>query len=950
MIHFREGQTVRVRGTRSIITRVIASTVDPTSSRLDLRVVTGERPGSHFSVIIPIDRVESEEVEPISLDRLTSYGRWARFHDAYRFELAPPPGALFATPQARIAIEDYQRLPAQKALALPRPRLLIADDVGLGKTVEAGLIYLELAARRRARRVLVVAPASICKQWRSELLEKFGIDFDVFTRDRIEEVRRASDLGGNPFTLRPRVIISLDLAKMDSTFTELRAAAWDLAIVDEAHHVALGDDADPTRNRRFAEWLAGATRGLLLLSATPHDGNDATFASLLQLLERRIVPPGAPLQRSAIDPYIVRRLKRDITDSDGRTPRFVPRDPVCGLAVRLDPRERELNDKVMSTVRELREVALRAKGEERVRVEFLATIVRKRLASSRAALARTIQNRRMKIDDKLGALATRRDLLRRARAGEPLEDEEQAQLELDLHATSIVAAQQQTARMRRTGETEADLFANLDALVADLEGVPESKLGVLVNHLQAVRAGEPDENVIIFTEYRDTATAIADGLRSSFPSTVLLLHGEVDDRDAILARFTTTSGLILVATDVASEGLNLQQRCRTIVHYDLPWNPNRLEQRNGRIDRYGQQRAPRIAFLYAADTYDGELLAILVRKLQKQIEALGSVGDVLGAMQPKRLDVLFDRADDTMTPALRVDAEGRIDDVLKLAVAPPALRNVASRPARATLIERPKLGAFVVGAVRQCGGEAKQDGSELNIARLPVGWTSNGIESRYSLGSGSTDAPLLTERTALVRAAINAVRELRYDRLQDPRVAAVILQSIDGPTVVSTFLVSLRAADGDVLERLVAYSCIRDGKPARGEALLRASDIAEPPDLARRAQALFEPWWSSATEAAALTALAEARSWRESLVLERAETVRRGRSQLGDWFAAEGRVIRDEAGMGGLAFESHDTPAVTRKLAVLEAEHACQRAALDAYADLTEPVVEALGLLLAVPA
>ena len=122
MIHFREGQTVRVRGTRSIITRVIASTVDPTSARLDLRVVTGERPGSHFSVIIPIDRVESEEVEPISLDRLTSYGRWARFHDAYRFELAPPPGALFATPQARIAIEDYQRLPAQKALALPRPR------------------------------------------------------------------------------------------------------------------------------------------------------------------------------------------------------------------------------------------------------------------------------------------------------------------------------------------------------------------------------------------------------------------------------------------------------------------------------------------------------------------------------------------------------------------------------------------------------------------------------------------------------------------------------------------------------------------------------------------------------------------------------------------------------------------------------------------------------------
>lgn len=243
--------------------------------------------------------------KPSSLERITPYVRWARFHDAYRFELAPPPGALLALPQARIRIEAFQRVPAQCALALPRPRLLVADDVGLGKTVEAGLVYLELAARRRAGRVLVVAPASICRQWRTELLDKFGIEFDVFTRDRIEEVRRASDLGGNPFTLRPRVIVSLDLAKMDAPFAELRASTWDLAIVDEAHHVALGEDAEPTRNRRFAEWLAKATRGLLLLSATPHDGSDATFASLLRLLEQRIVPPGAALQRAVINPYIV---------------------------------------------------------------------------------------------------------------------------------------------------------------------------------------------------------------------------------------------------------------------------------------------------------------------------------------------------------------------------------------------------------------------------------------------------------------------------------------------------------------------------------------------------------------------------------------------------------------------------------------------------------------------
>lgn len=949
MIAFREGQTVRVRGTRSIVVRVAASTVDPEVARLDVRVVTGERPGHTFSVVIPIERVEAEAPTPMSLERIAPFRLWERFHDAYRFELTAPPNSLTARPQARITIEEYQRIPAQRALALPRPRLLVADDVGLGKTIEAGLVYLELAARHRARRVLVVAPASICRQWHDELLQKFGIEFDVFTRDRIEEVRRGSDIGGNPFMLRPRVIISLDLAKMEATFAELRASTWDLAIVDEAHHVALDEDADKTQNRRFAEWLQGATHGLLLLSATPHDGNDATFSSLLELLERRIVPPGAPLQRSAIEPFVVRRLKRDIYEADGRTPRFIPREVVVGLPVALSAAERALHDDVMATIRDLRETARAVKGEERTRIDFLATIVRKRLASSRAALARTAENRRETVHATLETMRARRDLLRRARSGEPLTTEEQAQLELDLHAASIDAARRRISRATRRSEAERDLFDDLVTSIAQLAHEPETKVEVLAQHLAVAHEEDPDENLLVFSEYRDTVEDLGTKLRERFGAKVLVLHGESDDRNELLQRFSSSGGLILIATDVASEGLNLQARCRTIVHYDLPWNPNRLEQRNGRIDRYGQRRSPRIAYLYAADTYDGELLNILVRKIERQIAALGSVGDVLGALQPRRLDDLFGRTEDSMTPLLRIESERRIDDLLSGAVAPKALSTIATPSRDVRVVERPALGPFVAGAIRQCGGEAELNGAQLTIKRLPLGWRADGIELHYALGEGAS-GPMLSEQAPLVRSAINALRELRYDLKADPRVAAVVSSVVGTPTLVGTFVIAVRARDGGLVEELAAYGSTETGDAFPADHLIAVSDAPEPDGLAARAQSAFSGWWDAAFERLGALALSRTEALCKRVAGERAEQARRARQQLGDWFAAECRVAREAAGIGGLALAGEEPLAVRRRIAAMEAEHARQREALDAYADISAVAPDSLGALLVMPA
>jgi SNF2 family DNA or RNA helicase len=336
---FTAGQNVRVRGLRALVTSVSPSSVDPECARIDLRVLSGERQGDLFSVFSPIDHVEPEQVPPLKIDRLASFALWTRYHDAYRLELAAPPNALTANPQAQIAIDKYQMVPAKKLLALPRPRLLIADDVGLGKTIEAGIAYLELAQRRLAKRVLIVTPSSIREQWRKELLEKFGIEFDVFDREAVDAYRRQAEIGANPWLLRPRIIVSIDTAKMDGTFAELRRTSWDLAIIDEAHHVTEKDEDDVTRNRMFARWLASSARGLVLLTATPHDGNDETFASLLRLLEPRIAIQGA-LEQPVVGEYVVRRLKRDIRNPDG-SPKFVPREPVQGIPVALNDEARK---------------------------------------------------------------------------------------------------------------------------------------------------------------------------------------------------------------------------------------------------------------------------------------------------------------------------------------------------------------------------------------------------------------------------------------------------------------------------------------------------------------------------------------------------------------------------------------------------------------------------------
>ncbi len=664
--------------------------------RLRLRGLDEPFRNEEICVLHPIEEVEPDDIPELDL---AHPGRLARFQllmDSSRLGLAPGDDRLVSSTRSRIEFEPYQQIPALRALELPRPRLLIADDVGLGKTIEAGLILRELNARRRAARILIVCPASIIEQWPTELSSKFGFQFKIFDSDGVSETRRSLEVGTNPWSAEPRVIASVDFIKRrEGAFRELSASRWDVIIIDEAHHLASGNDDEMTDRFRLARWLATENTGaLLLLTATPHDGYDENFKALLSLLEPSIIVPGRDLKYDQYRRHMVRRLKRHVRLQDG-SPKFVEREPVQALGVTLPAEEAALQQAVSEEAANLDLLADKAIRADRESIRLVATILRKRAASSLTALRKTVAQRKENIGQTIGEVEVRRDHLRALRRGETIPEEAQARLELDLYR-SYLSTMQRTGRELRRLKDEVEGLDQLEELILDCGAAPEAKLATLASWLKTIHSGHPDEKVIVFSEYADTVESIVTHLEMhGYSSQVVQLTGDTGnrkDRTKALLRFASAESRILVATDVAGEGLNLQEHCHHLVHFELPWNPNRMEQRNGRIDRYGQKKAPVIAFLYAEDSYEGEVMKRLVLKIEAQMRRLGSVGDVLGQIQVDSIERLLSRPAPDMHRAIE-DAEAQIDSEL----------NRASDP-----------------RIREQLGEANEDKVELDRATAAV--------------------------------------------------------------------------------------------------------------------------------------------------------------------------------------------------------------------------------------
>lgn len=612
------GIKVAVRGLEWDVTEVLP--LGP-QQLVRLACCGGDLAELEWEVLYPAETIAVMHSDPRPEDA-GPLADWRRFHIARLLEQIPGVPA----PPGRVVIEAYQRVPLLRALDMVRPRLLLADGVGLGKTIQAGLIAAELLVRRRAHRVLIVCPPGpLLRQWEQEMRVRFGLRFGVIADSAgLREARRGLELGGNPFEATALCLTSMDFAKSDRVLAELERVAWDLVIIDEAHH-CVGNE---NQRRGLAGVLADRSDGLLLLTATPHDGNDANFASLIELLDPSLVDAAGKLVGSGYRRHVVRRLKSHIRAPDG-TPLFRERVVV---PVRVDVSDAAPVAAFHQALSALVAPRLQRSRDRSGLSDALAFVsLLKRSMSSIAACVATLRVVAQRYGSKpsrerRGALR----VWRRRMAGfgvlGPAEEAEIAELEAEEMAAAL------------NGERVADELAALIRLgEAALRHDP--KLAALVLEVRLIRLRHPDANVIVYTEYADSQLAAVDAL-AAVDGVVLNISG-VDseaERSRVAKRFAEQDGIVLVRTDSLAEGLNLHRRCFHLIHLDLPYNPNRLEQRNGRIDRYGQRFDPEIRYLFLAGTFEERLLLRLIAKYEKARACLSFMPNTLGVgADPARL-------------------------------------------------------------------------------------------------------------------------------------------------------------------------------------------------------------------------------------------------------------------------------------------------------------------------
>lgn len=631
---FLRGASWLVREQTSLGSRVRLSLEDPES-------------GEHIEALCPPDEYEPI-VEPApSLDRrsLVPFGIWASLHQAVTVQ-APPEGGYAAFVAGRISPEAYQFAPLARLLVGPRRSILIADDVGLGKTIEAGICMLELIARGIGKRILIVVPPGLIPQWIDEMHDKFGLSFvPVENSASLDRAQTAISEGLQPWAYFDRVITSTEYLKRREVSGAALARMWDVIVVDEAHYLAeSGTAANPysTARTRLGPRLREASRALILLTATPHNGYRHSFRSLLELVE----PANATLHGRTEDVQrrvahsMIRRLKPQIVKtgaSGAAVAAFPVRLPVSRIEVR-DLCTEEKDAFRLVTDYCARTIKAATLTQEADLVSFAMQIVKKRMLSSRKALHRTVENRLKALASSRSEEPPARSELRELQAALPL-----AETAAERTADKILrAAISRDVRRRKSEKQQLEKVRTLLEAVAEK---PDPKIAALVADLERDVLSIAGEKAIIFTEYRDTLEALREafGQRDVLRGAFAELTGGLSarQRKARIARFHEADCRILIATDAASEGLNFQKRCCRLYHFELPWNPNRLEQRNGRIDRHGQTRAPDIRYLFYPDSPEDRVLDRLVQRIGTMHDDRVSTPDILGILEGARLEEIL---------------------------------------------------------------------------------------------------------------------------------------------------------------------------------------------------------------------------------------------------------------------------------------------------------------------
>ena len=663
------GQIVHVRARQYLVNEVVPPPQPGHATLLRLSCLEDDAQGDPLEVLWEHE-LDARVLGRASWDRVASRGfdRPALF-SAYLHTLrwacvtATDP-KLFQSPyRAGIEVKDYQLEPLRKALAMPRVRLFIADDVGLGKTIEAGLILREMLLRQRVRQVVVACPPSVVRQWQEEMEQRFGLTFVIFDRDFVAACRRERGYGVNPWTTHTRFIISHPLLRDETYAAPLRewlrpetsedqTTAQSLLILDEAHNAAPASGAryavDSHFTRAIRE-LAQRFEHRLFLSATPHNGHSNSFSALLEILDPDRFCRGVPPDGHLLDEVLVRRLKSDLREIS--TDDFPDRRVVPEVLDNLPEDAPELLlSRLLQRYRELREARLAAAPRgQRSAGMLVVTALQKRLLSSIEAFASTLAVHRRAID-KHPTHSTDDTLLPDLSQG-PGADDERAELpEEELAREDAAQLELATTRGPALGPEERALLTEMAKVAEAARHLPDARVRRFFEWLRLHACpdlGSPDarwndRRVLLFTEYADTKRYLMDQIGAAIESSdqanlrIRAFHGGMGDdaREQIKHAFNADPKQhplrILVATDAAREGVNLQNHCADLFHFDIPWNPSRMEQRNGRIDRK-LQRSPVVHCRYFVlpQRAEDRVLDVLVRKTATIHRELGSLSPVV---------------------------------------------------------------------------------------------------------------------------------------------------------------------------------------------------------------------------------------------------------------------------------------------------------------------------------
>ncbi len=922
------GQLVDVRQRRFVVTEILKSGLrpDPLSPRAngqqhlvtlssveddglgeELRVVWELEPGARVLEGAALPEPSGFD-EPRRLDAFLDAVRWGAVSSANVRALQSP----F---RSGIDIEDYQLDPVVRALGMPRVNLLVADDVGLGKTIEAGLVAQELILRHRTRTVLVVCPASIQIQWRDQMRDKFGLEFRIVDSSLMKNLRRSRGLHVNPWTHFPRLITSIDFLKRERPmrlFREVLPAEgepafprrFDLLIVDEAHNAApagTGRYATDSDRTRAVRTLAPHFEHKLFLTATPHNGYPESFSSLLELLDAQRFARGVRPDKRRLGEVMVRRLKRDLPPRWDGTPRFPER--------KLEPLEVEYTGAERRAHAALQEYAsLRQKGAadkvEEVAANFVLKLLKKRLFSSPEAFASTLEQHERSL------LSARRKKQTRPKTGilrrqvEGVEEDFADDEAFEALAEEVVEAA--SSLFREPDSRERDLLREMREYGRAATAGPDSKAKTLIRWLEAtLKPGGrwAQTRAIVFTEYRATQKWLTELLSAaglSGEGRLMTMHGgmNAEERERIKAAFQTDPEVspvrILLATDAASEGIDLQNHCSRLIHYEIPWNPNRMEQRNGRVDRHGQKADEVLVYHFVGKGYDsrrmsgferpGDLegdLEFLMRaalKVDAIREDLGKVGPVIAdqveqAMLGRRSRLDTETAERDAAPARRMLAfERRLSEQIErlreqlresereLHLSPENVRSVVE--VGLGLAGHPPL---VSANVPGLSGEA------FRLPHLSGSWarSAEGLahphtgEIRplvfdHALADGRDDLVLAHLNHRLVQMCLRLLREEVWSsggRRRLSRVTARLVPDtiLDHPAVVAHGRLVVLGADNQRLheELIFAGGLLREGRFARFGSLRETQSVLdsalpnEPPEAVKeRLNAL----WSSHRE------------------------------------------------------------------------------------------------------